>query len=1157
MEHRRSPPPTPEKLEALAAAISSEDHGQRALAADLLARLTEDRDNVVTLCKHRKGPPLLETCLTIATEDSLEGGAESRDVRADVLTVLHNALAVAEGRAIVTAGQQLRRVLSRPPGPDSAEAAASTLVSHERMAWLRLARAAFATAAEEFAASAEERHRLHRAVLEICREETAETWAEGLLLLCYLHENAEVSLADDSETFPSSPRSSEEAKEMAVLLRRVLKEVLDISEPGFGTAPEPPPPPFEVIRAAAAMRSAEVDTRKWEEAKEDDESTRPRERRPPRNKATQPPALGNPASPSPGPSLNPASRQLALCGLRLLAAGAAHLPRLPAELLSFTGEPDMLKVDQARDLELLAEAPGVKGALSVFSQLIAIVRRGDFALQPCAWKALVAVSGCCSLSRWLLRLQPEIAGLLRALQRALAAAAGASERQDCAHEDGSHWTQLCNPQQRRALGEEAVAFLKQLFTGATDQFSCNDSIMADHLGGAEGLKSLLVNLLCSWKSNAGNLHRGNIVAVFADTMFFSAFTDVWQQQHPEAEELVSVLFDALLWKDVEGTAGLALGNFVSANNHIDLILEHQRAEHSLSNVGWFLRRSTPSWHTKMQIYYLWRVLRCRRGCRLLSRHPNSDLIVAGLLRGVAFATVEDNEVLSLLECLLKEPETKPLILRGQNATALLEGISELLSGSEKQDLAEVSCALLQALLDATGHGPLLCWRGAGKLLDSLSRCQAGKEILDQYMPAFQFESTLVASLSLEYKRAWVSDQIRSSGHGDPVHLTVSRESLLEDLREGLADTIAEGRRLRFGFQVNLAGAGETGGGAGHRREVFRLAAQKLLDLELGLFRSYDGGHTLHPSCTAIGGEPWGLALFELVGKLIALCLLHRETLPGARFTLPMRKLLLGQGPVSIEDMAAMDPEFVRHKVQYILESKYEEGESPMSLETLDLVFEDTPQPDIFPDVHLELCPSGSQMPVTEENKQHYIDLLCDSRMKGSVSRQLGAMMQGLRAVIPEKALEQIQRVLSPEDLELLLCGLQELDIADWRNNSDRDETVDEETWEMFWEIVTEMPSQEQRNLLEFVTGSPGPPVGGFKALPGHGAIGSIHPFTISRSLHGKMPVAATCFNTLYLPKYASKDEMSAALKEAIASREAGGFLEAAVAGAANGPNGCS
>eukprot|EP00932_Pfiesteria_piscicida_P005636 SRR837773.15550.p1 GENE.SRR837773.15550~~SRR837773.15550.p1 ORF type:complete len:142 (+),score=33.03 SRR837773.15550:3-428(+) len=130
----------------------------------------------------------------------------------------------------------------------------------------------------------------------------------------------------------------------------------------------------------------------------------------------------------------------------------------------------------------------------------------------------------------------------------------------------------------------------------------------------------------------------------------------------------------------------------------------------------------------------------------------------------------------------------------------------------------------------------------------------------------------------------------------------------------------------------------------------------------------DGGRTLHPSSTAADAEPECLKYFEFVGKLIALALLHRETLPAARFTTALWKMVLNTGPLSVEDMAFVDPEFYLHKVQYLLESKYAEGSAALSLADLDLTFEDAPQPDVFPDARHELHPGGSQVPVTEENK---------------------------------------------------------------------------------------------------------------------------------------------------------------------------------------------
>merc|ERR550525_1391141 len=132
-------------------------------------------------------------------------------------------------------------------------------------------------------------------------------------------------------------------------------------------------------------------------------------------------------------------------------------------------------------------------------------------------------------------------------------------------------------------------------------------------------------------------------------------------------------------------------------------------------------------------------------------------------------------------------------------------------------------------------------------------------------------------------------------------------------------------------------------------------------------------------------------------------------------------MLLGAGPLTVEDMAAVDPEFFKHKVLYILEARYAGGEFPLTIADLDLVFEDVPQPDIFPDVRHELYPGGSQIQVTEENKHHYVELVCDSRMRGSVSKQVEALVLGVCSIVPYETWSQIQRVVSPAELDILIC----------------------------------------------------------------------------------------------------------------------------------------
>ena len=91
-----------------------------------------------------------------------------------------------------------------------------------------------------------------------------------------------------------------------------------------------------------------------------------------------------------------------------------------------------------------------------------------------------------------------------------------------------------------------------------------------------------------------------------------------------------------------------------------------------------------------------------------------------------------------------------------------------------------------------------------------------------------------------------------------------------------------------------------------------------------------------------------------------------------------------------------------------------------------------------------------------------------------------------------------------------------------------------------------MPNEERAALLQFATGSPRPPALGFAQLSGYA--GKIHPFALQcvpGADQGRLPSATTCFNTLRLPEYASKEVLAEKLRASLAaSRD---FDEEAVA----------
>jgi len=128
-----------------------------------------------------------------------------------------------------------------------------------------------------------------------------------------------------------------------------------------------------------------------------------------------------------------------------------------------------------------------------------------------------------------------------------------------------------------------------------------------------------------------------------------------------------------------------------------------------------------------------------------------------------------------------------------------------------------------------------------------------------------------------------------------------------------------------------------------------------------------------------------------------------------------------------------------------------------------------------------------------------------------VSEELGALLVGFYSVIPH----QLLSVFLISELQLLLAGLPQIDVNDWRFNtlySGCKETSAIAKW--FWSVLEEMTNSERSRLLQFVTGTSRVPVGGLGALQGHD--GHKCPFTLKVIARKAtyFPEAHTCFNAL-------------------------------------------
>ena len=119
--------------------------------------------------------------------------------------------------------------------------------------------------------------------------------------------------------------------------------------------------------------------------------------------------------------------------------------------------------------------------------------------------------------------------------------------------------------------------------------------------------------------------------------------------------------------------------------------------------------------------------------------------------------------------------------------------------------------------------------------------------------------------------------------------------------------------------------------------------------------------------------------------------------------------------------------------------------------------------------------------MTEENKDECIGLMTEWRFSRGVQEQTKAFLDGCNEVVPLQWLQYFDE----KELEVMLCGMQEVDLADWqRNTVYRHYTRNSKQIIWFWQFVKETDSEVRMPLLQLVTGTCRLPLGGFADLMG-------------------------------------------------------------------------
>lgn len=356
-----------------------------------------------------------------------------------------------------------------------------------------------------------------------------------------------------------------------------------------------------------------------------------------------------------------------------------------------------------------------------------------------------------------------------------------------------------------------------------------------------------------------------------------------------------------------------------------------------------------------------------------------------------------------------------------------------------------------------------------------------------------------------------------------IKVIVGRNSIFEDSYHQVSRLPPHELRRRLFITFRGEEGLDYGGVA---REWFFLLSHEVLNPMYCLFEYADKNNYSLQINPASSINPDHLSYFKFVGRFIAMALFHGKFIYSG-FTLPFYKQMLGKS-LTMKDLESIDPEFY-NSLLWIKDNKIEECDLEMyfaaDYEVLGQIR------------NHELKPDGSNIRVTDENKEEYIRLMTQWRFTRGQEEQTRAFLDGFNDVIPLEWL----RYFDERELELLLCGMQKIDIDDWqRHTTYRHYNRDSKQIVWFWQFVRDGLDNEKRaRLLQFVTGTCRVPVGGFAEL-----MGSNGPqkFCIEKvGKHNWLPRSHTCFNRLDLPPYKSYEQLADKLSFAIDETE--GFAQ--------------
>ncbi|KAG6853894.1 hypothetical protein C0991_000359 [Blastosporella zonata] len=343
---------------------------------------------------------------------------------------------------------------------------------------------------------------------------------------------------------------------------------------------------------------------------------------------------------------------------------------------------------------------------------------------------------------------------------------------------------------------------------------------------------------------------------------------------------------------------------------------------------------------------------------------------------------------------------------------------------------------------------------------------------------------------------------------------------------------------------------EVGTGLGPTLEFYSLVSKEFARKDLKIWRD-----TEPSGSTPYVGHPSGLYpaplsqedvasdgglkrthLLRVIGQFVAKAMLDSRII-DLTFNKVFLKLVLGEDvPLTIASLKLVDVDLANslEKVQCIVAPKPQSQTDKLSrkIASVESVsIEDLALDFTVPGYDIELKPGGKDIAVTSENVDEYIHSVLDAILGKGAAVQAKAFREGFSKVFPITDLQ----AFSADELVMLFGNSDE----DWSVETlvealkaDHGFNVESRAIHDLVEIISGFDNPSRRAFLQFITGSPKLPIGGFRGLnPLLTVVRKPHEAPLTADDY--LPSVMTCVNYLKLPEYSSKAVMEEKLRIAI------------------------